>query len=134
MNEEAKLGLATTIDLIRELAARAKMGGYADYRTVNRKPLSGEGQLPSVGRMIHELEALGYEVTFQGRDRYATAAQDVADTIPEGLIKATGYAVSGNAPTPVSKAEELMELAMTAARKGDTADALTLVRCAGLVG
>jgi hypothetical protein len=35
MREAANLGLATTAELIEELAARARVGGYAEYRTVD---------------------------------------------------------------------------------------------------
>lgn len=40
LKSDPNLGLATTAQLINELAARARNGGYADYRTVddlNRK-------------------------------------------------------------------------------------------------
>lgn len=33
--EKANLGLATTAELLAELQARAEVGGYADYRTVD---------------------------------------------------------------------------------------------------
>lgn len=34
LESQPNLGLATTAQLIDELAARARTGGYADYRTV----------------------------------------------------------------------------------------------------
>lgn len=39
---EAKLGLATTAQLLSELQARAEVGGYGQYRTVDPEQREGE--------------------------------------------------------------------------------------------